>query len=495
MLAQWLRPYRRFAVLALIFLVISAAAELAIGKALSRVIDHGFAADGDGRSIDSHFLVLYAVVLTFGAATCIRMYVIHRMGEHVAADIRTSIYSHVIGLSASFFEKSRVGDLLSRLTNDIDLVRQMLSSSASETLKSVFLTLGGVAFLTYTSPKLAGIVFLLLPLVFIPVVVMGRRVRRLSRVSQDELANVTCRAGETLRAIQTVHAFTQEDAERKTFAEQVQQALRAAVRCILSDSLFAGMIIATTLSLITAILWIGARDVMGGRMSPGDLTAFVIYSLLLASSIGSLSNVWGSFQRAAGAGDRLIELMETKPDVSAPQFPRPLPVVSRSTITFDDVTFHYPTRPEFPALHEFSLEIDAGETIALVGPSGAGKSTVFNMILRFYDPQMGRVLFDGVDVRDVDHRQLRSKLGLVPQEPAMFATSIADNIRYGRPEATMDDVRRVARSAAAAEFIERLPNGYDTRIGDRGVLLSGGQRQRLAIARAILVDVHRYSIR
>ncbi|MEX0610883.1 MAG: ABC transporter transmembrane domain-containing protein [Pirellulales bacterium] len=484
----WLRPYKWLVVVSVLFLLISAAGELGIGKALSGVIDHGFGADGYGGSIDRHFFVLYAVVLIFGVATCIRIFAVSWIGEHVAADIRTRVYRHVIGLSPAFFEGSRTGDLLSRLSNDINLVRNSLTSSASDALKNVFLTLGGVILLTVTSPKLAGIVFLLLPIAVAPIVLIGRRVHRLSRASQSELANVICSADETLRAIQTVHAFTQEEQEQRNFTHQVMQAFRASLKCDFADAVFSGSIVVTTLSLVTAILWVGARDVMGGQMSPGDLTAFVIYSLLLAASISSLSEVWGRFQRAAGASDRLLEILETEPEITVPQLPLPLPVPARGAITFADVTFSYPKRPGTRALQDFNLEIRAGETIALVGPSGAGKSTVFNLILRFYDPQMGRVLFDGVVIRDVDPTALRSRLGLVAQEPVLFGRTIADNIRYGRPEATSNEVRRVAQAAAAAEFIEALPDGYDTRIGDRGVLLSGGQRQRLAIARAILLD-------
>jgi ATP-binding cassette subfamily B protein len=295
-------------------------------------------------------------------------------------------------------------------------------------------------------------------------------------------------ADETLRAIQTVHAFTQEDKERTSFAEQVQKAFGASVRRNLAGATFSGALVFLTLTLVTGILWMGARDVARGAMSAGDLTAFVIYSLLLASSIGSLSEVWSEFQRAAGAGDRIVELLRTKPQITAPVCPIALPSPPRGAIRFEDVTFYYPTRPGTAALQNFSLEVRPGETVALVGPSGAGKSTVFNLLLRFYDPKSGRVSFDGVDVRDVEPADLRARLGLVAQDPSVFRASIAENIRYGRPDASEPEVYYAARAAAATEFIERLPQGYDTPIGEGGMLLSGGQRQRLAIARAVLRD-------
>jgi ATP-binding cassette subfamily B protein len=467
--------------------VIGAGSELALGKAFSKVIDRGFTSAHDD-SIDHHFQVLYCLVLTFAIATCARAFAVSWLGERVEADIRTATYNHIVGLSPEFFEVSRSGDLLSRLMSDTTVIRQMITYSVTSTLKSLFIILGGAILLMVTSPKLAGSVLLLVPLAMIPVIFIGRRVRRLSRVSQAESAGVTSLADETLRAIQTVHAFTQEAKERSNFEEQVQKAFSASVRRNMAGATFSGSLVFLTLTLVTGILWMGARDVGRGAMSAGDLTAFVIYSLLLASSIGSLSEVWSEFQRAAGAGDRIVELLKTQSVITAPVSPVPLPTPPRGTILFDDVTFSYPTRPGIAALKGFSLEVRAGETVALVGPSGAGKSTVFNLILRFYDPKSGRICFDGVDVRDVDPADLRARLGLVAQDPSVFRTSIVENIRYGRPDATDAEVRCAAEAAAAAEFIDRLPQGYDTTIGEGGMLLSGGQRQRLAIARAVLRD-------
>jgi ATP-binding cassette subfamily B protein len=484
-LLRCLRPYKAAIAIALILLVVSAASELALGKAFSQVIDRGFTSAHD-NSIDRHFQILYCLVLTFALATCTRSFTVSWLGERVEADIRTATYNHIIGLSPEFFEVSRSGDLLSRLMSDTTVVRQMITYSVTSTLKSLFIILGGVILLMVTSPKLAGSVLLLVPLAMIPVMFIGRRVRRLSRASQAESASVTSMADETLRAIQTVHAFTQEAKERSDFQQQVQKAFGASVRRNLAGATFSGSMVFLTLTLVTGILWMGARDVGRGAMTAGDLTAFVIYSLLLASSIGSLSEVWSEFQRAAGAGDRIVELLKTQPMITAPVCPVPLPSPPRGTIRFDDVTFSYPTRPSVAALKGFSLEVRAGETVALVGPSGAGKSTVFNLILRFYDPISGRVCFDGVDVRDVEPAELRARLGLVAQDPSVFHTSIAENIRYGRPGATDAEVIYAAGAAAAAEFIERLPQGYDTIIGEGGMLLSGGQRQRLAIARAVL---------
>jgi len=449
-LLQRLRPYKSAIGIALVLLVIGAGSELALGKAFSKVIDRGFTSAHDD-SIDHHFQVLYCLVLTFAIATCARAFAVSWLGERVEADIRTATYNHIVGLSPEFFEVSRSGDLLSRLMSDTTVIRQMITYSVTSTLKSLFIILGGAILLMVTSPKLAGSVLLLVPLAMIPVIFIGRRVRRLSRVSQAESAGVTSLADETLRAIQTVHAFTQEAKERSNFEEQVQKAFSASVRRNMAGATFSGSLGFLTLTLVTGILWMGARDVGRGAMSAGDLTAFVIYSLLLASSIGSLSEVWSEFQRAAGAGDRIVELLKTQPVITAPVSPVPLPTPPRGTILFDDVTFSYPTRPGIAALKGFSLEVRAGETVALVGPSGAGKSTVFNLILRFYDPKSGRICFDGVDVRDVDPADLRARLGLVAQDPSVFRTSIVENIRYGRADApTPKFVARLKR--------QRLPN-------------------------------------
>jgi ATP-binding cassette subfamily B protein len=486
-LLQRLRPYKLAIAIALVMLVLGAGSELALVKAFSKVIDRGFTLAHD-NSIDHHFQVLYGIVLTFAFATCARSFTVSWLGERVEADIRTATYNHVVGLSPEFFEVARSGDLLSRLMSDTTVVRQMITYSVTSTLKSLFIILGGAILLMYNSPKLAGSVLLLVPLAMIPVIFIGRRVRRLSRVSQAESSSVTSMADETLRAIQTVHAFTQEDEARSNFQQQVQKAFGASIRRNLAGATFSGSLVFLTLTLVTGILWIGARDVARGQMTAGELSAFVIYSLLLASSIGSLSEVWSEFQRAAGAGDRIVELLKTKPMITAPVRPIPLPSPPRGAIRFDDVTFSYPTRPGVAALKGFNLEVRAGETVALVGPSGGGKSTVFNLILRFYDPKSGRVCFDGVDVRDVEPADLRARLGLVAQDPTVFRTSIAENIRYGRSGATDAEVHSAAQAAAAAEFIERLPQGYDTTIGEGGMLLSGGQRQRLAIARAVLRD-------
>ena len=483
-IAGFLRPYRLRIVLALASLIVAAGAVLAIGQALRRVVDFGFSADS--TVLDQYFLALLGVVALLAVATYGRYYAVSSLGERVVADIRRKVYEHVVGLSPEFFESTRTGEILSRLTTDTTLIQSVVGSSASVALRNMMIFVGGSILLIVSSPKLTGLVFLIVLLVVLPIVFFGRRVRRLSRESQDRVADVGAFAGESLDAVQTIQAFGREDANRRRFGGIVEAAYTTALRQIKSRALLTGIIILFVFGAVDLVLWIGARDVISGAMTGGQLAAFVFYAVMVAGSVGSLSEVYGDFQRAAGATERLMELLGTSSRISAPESPVSLPRPARGAIRFDRVTFRYPARPGYRALASYSLSVSPGERLALVGPSGAGKTTVFQLLLRFYDPESGRVSIDGIDLRDARPEDVRQHIGLVPQDPVIFADDVWSNIRYGRPEATDREVRAAAEAAAAAEFVERLPDGYGTFLGDRGTQLSGGQRQRISIARAIL---------
>ena len=483
-IAGFLRPYRLRIVLALASLIVAAGAVLAIGQALRRVVDFGFSADS--TVLDQYFLALLGVVALLAVATYGRYYAVSSLGERVVADIRRKVYEHVVGLSPEFFESTRTGEILSRLTTDTTLIQSVVGSSASVALRNMMIFFGGSILLIVSSPKLTGLVFLIVLLVVLPIVFFGRRVRRLSRESQDRVADVGAFAGESLDAVQTIQAFGREDANRRRFGGIVEAAYTTALRQIKSRALLTGIIILFVFGAVDLVLWIGARDVISGAMTGGQLAAFVFYAVMVAGSVGSLSEVYGDFQRAAGATERLMELLGTSSRISAPESPVSLPRPARGAIRFDRVTFRYPARPGYRALASYSLSVSPGERLALVGPSGAGKTTVFQLLLRFYDPESGRVSIDGIDLRDARPEDVRQHIGLVPQDPVIFADDVWSNIRYGRPEATDREVRAAAEAAAATEFVERLPDGYGTFLGDRGTQLSGGQRQRISIARAIL---------
>ena len=483
-IAGFLRPYRLRIVSALVSLIVAAGAVLAIGQALRRVVDFGFSADS--TVLDQYFLALFGVVALLAVATYGRYYAVSSLGERVVADIRRKVYEHVVGLSPEFFESTRTGEILSRLTTDTTLIQSVVGSSASVALRNMMIFVGGSILLIVSSPKLTGLVFLIVLLVVLPIVFFGRRVRRLSRESQDRVADIGAFAGESLDAVQTIQAFGREDANRRRFGGIVEAAYTTALRQIKSRALLTGIIILFVFGAVDIVLWIGARDVISGAMTGGQLAAFVFYAVMVAGSVGSLSEVYGDFQRAAGATERLMELLGTSSRISAPESPVSLPRPARGAIRFDRVTFRYPARPGYRALASYSLSVSPGERLALVGPSGAGKTTVFQLLLRFYDPESGRVSIDGIDLRDARPEDVRQHIGLVPQDPVIFADDVWSNIRYGRPEATDGEVRAAAEAAAAAEFVERLPDGYGTFLGDRGTQLSGGQRQRISIARAIL---------
>ncbi|SLN73528.1 ABC transporter transmembrane domain-containing protein [Oceanibacterium hippocampi] len=478
-------PYRGVIAGAGVALVVAAGATLAIPQALRRVIDHGFSGD-DGGFVDLYFLALLGVALILAAATVARFYLVTWLGERVIADIRKAVFDHIVTLNPAFFETTRTGEVLSRLTTDTTVIQTVVGSSISIALRNILLLIGGLAMMVVTSPKLAGTVCLVVPFVVVPIVFFGRRVRRLSRDSQDRVADLSARAGEVLGAIQTVQAFTHERFEQSRFGGTVEAAFEAALLRIRARSWLTGIVISLIFGSVVLVLWIGARAVVAGEMSGGVLSAFVLYAVFVAGAVGALSEVWGELQRAAGAAERLLELLAAEPDIRAPEVPAALPSPTAGRIVFDNVTFHYPTRPDVAALNGFSLTVEPGETVALVGPSGAGKTTVFQTLLRFYDPQSGRITLDDVPIDETEPEALRQVFGLVPQEPVMFAATALENIRYGRPEADDRAVRAAADAAAAADFIDAMPEGFQSELGERGVRLSGGQKQRVAIARAVL---------
>jgi ATP-binding cassette subfamily B protein len=480
----FMRPYRLRMVGAMLSLMIAAGTVLALGQGLRRLVDDGFRS-GDGALLDRAVLVLIAVVVLLAASTFLRFYLISWIGERVVADLRRAVFDRVIALSPAFFETRRTGEILSRLTTDTTLLQTVIGSSLSQALRNAFLLVGGLFMLAVTSAKLTSLVLLVVPIVVVPILVFGRRVRRLSRDSQDAIAGLSAYAEESINAVRTVQAFTHEAVDRERFGAEAEAAFAVARHRITVRAVLTGLVILLAFGAIAVILWIGGHDVMAGRITGGDLSAFVFYAILVAAAVGTLSEVWGDLQRAAGAAERIVELLDAASDVVAPAMPTPLPP-PRGEITFDAVSFRYPARPDDAALEGFALRVMPGETVALVGASGAGKTTVFQLLLRFYDPQSGTVRIDGVDLRDAEPTELRSRIGLVPQDPAIFGADAWENIRYGRPDASDDEVRAAAVGAYAAEFLDRLPQGFATFLGEKGVRLSGGQRQRIAIARAIL---------
>jgi ATP-binding cassette subfamily B protein len=487
LLLPHLRPYLPRAIGAGAALICASLLTLALGQGVARLIDTGLG-PGSGAGLDAAAGLMVAIVAGLAIATSTRYFLVSWLGERVAADIRTRVYDHVLGLSPSFLDTARTGDILSRMTADVALLQSLVGSAISMGLRNAVTGAGALAMMAATSLKLAGIVALVLPLVVVPLVLFGRRERKLSRTAQDRIADLAARAEETLNGLRTVQAFTQEPTERARFAAETELSVAAALRRVASRAALILAVILLGFGAITFALWVGGHDVVAGRMSGGQLAAFVFYAVLAASAGASVSELWGEIQRAAAAADRLLELLAIRPEVAAPATPALLPNPPQGRIALDRVTFAYPTRPGIAALDDVSLDVAPGETVAVVGPSGAGKTTLFQLLLRFYDPQRGRVLVDGIDAATLDPAALRARIGLVPQEPLIFGASAAENIRYGRPGATEEEVRRAARAAAADGFIAALPQGYDTPLGARGVTLSGGQRQRIAIARAILKD-------
>ena len=483
----FVRPYRGQLALAVSAAGLAAIMVLALGRGIGVLIDSGFGT-GNADLLDQALLIIIGGIALLVIATYIRVSLISSVGERVVADIRRRLYSHIIGLSPSFFELTRTGEVLSRLTVDATLLQTVVGATVSVALRNILLFFGGIAMMLVTSPRLTGIAFLVVPLVVLPIIVFGRKVRRLSRQTQDRIAEMSAYAEESLQAVRTVQAFTHEAIDRQNLGARIDAGLKSTFAYIRARALLVAIVMLLVFGAIAFVLWIGGHDVLAGRLTGGELSAFIIYAAFVAGSIGAFAEVVGDLQRAAGATERLAELLNTKPLIATPAKPVPLPERAAGAVALRVVTFFYPSRPEIPALDRFELNVRAGEKVAIVGPSGAGKTTVFQLLLRFYDPQSGSIAFDGVELRDADPADLRACIGLVPQEPVIFAASALENIRYGRPNADDAAVRAAAAAAHATEFLDRLPQGFATQLGERGVRLSGGQRQRIALARAILRD-------
>ncbi|NLR99678.1 ATP-binding cassette domain-containing protein [Rhizobium sp. P38BS-XIX] len=483
-LTPYLRRYRGMVTGAIIALVIAAVTSLALPIAVRRMIDHGFD-EADRGLIDSYFIAIMAMALVLAAASALRYYFVITIGERIVSDMRREVFDHVTRLSPSFFDVNQSGEIVSRLTADTTQIKSAVGATASVALRNLILCFGAMVMMIFTSPKLSSIVLIAIPVIVLPLVSFGRSVRKRSRAAQDTLANASAYANETIAANRTIQAYNGENAASRQYGAAVEDAYQAARAAIKSRSLLTGFAIAMVFGSIVAVLWVGAQNVLAGTMSAGTLGQFLLYSVIAGSSLGSLSEVWGELSQAAGAADRLGELLAEVSPISIPADPQPLPQ-PQGRVDFSDVHFFYPSRPGRSALHGLSFSVIPGETVAIVGASGAGKSTIFSLLLRFYDPQQGSVAVDGLDARRVLPDALRERIAIVPQETTIFASSIHDNIAFGRPGASREEVRAAAMAAQADEFISRLEQGYDTQVGERGVTLSGGQRQRIAIARAIL---------
>jgi ATP-binding cassette subfamily B protein len=486
-LAPYVGRYRTRAIFALISLTIAALTTLTVPVAVRRMIDFGFSPEGIAM-INSYFSVMIALVAVLALASAMRYYLVMTIGERIVADLRSDVFAHLTSLSPAFFDSSRSGELISRLTADTTQIKSAVGASVSIALRNVMLFIGATAMMVVTSPRLSLFVLLAIPLIVLPLVAFGRWVRRLSRTAQDTLADASAYASELIGAIRTVQAYTNERLANKRFAGDVEQAYNAARGSTWARAVLTAVIIFIVFTSVVIILWVGSNDVLTGTITPGRLGQFILYAAFAASSLGQLSEVWGEVSAASGAAERLFEIMNVKSDISAPATVRALPTPQRGDVVLDHVTFAYPTRPDTLALDNVSLAVRAGEKVAIVGPSGAGKSTLFHLLLRFYDPAAGTITLDGVPIRAADPTDVRARIALVAQDSVVFAMSTRDNIRFGRPDANDADVMRAADLAHATEFIERLPQGFDTQLGERGVTLSGGQRQRIAIARAILRD-------
>ncbi len=485
-LFPFLRPYKWLMIGAGVALVFTAVVSLVLPMAVRQVVD-GFTMDRLA-DMDRYFAATIFIMGALAIGTGMRFYLVTRLGERVIADIRMAVYNKVIGLSPAFYEKIMTGEVLSRLTTDTTLILSVISSSVSVALRNVLMMFGGLIFMSITSLKMTGLVLLMVPVVIIPILVLGRKLRTLSRESQDKIAQSSGEASETLLAAQTVQAYTHEAESRKSFDNLTEAAFDAARRRIVTRAIMTISVIFLVFTGVVGVLWMGARDVINGIMSPGELVQFLIYSVMVAGAVAALSEIWGELQRAAGATERLIELIEAEDVIKDPENPVPAPARAKGDIRFTDVTFHYPARPEVKALADLDLHIEPGETVALVGPSGAGKSTIFQLLMRFFDPDEGEICLDDIPIDTMLRADLRRAFALVPQDPVIFATTAMENIRFGRPDASNAEVVEAAKAAAAHGFLERLPQGYNSYVGERGVMLSGGQKQRIAIARAILRD-------
>ncbi len=486
-LAPYVARYRGQAFAALVALIIASAATLVVPLAVRRMIDFGFSPEGIAL-INSYFAVMIAVVAVLAAASASRYYLVITLGERIVADLRRDVFKHLTSLSPSFFDTAHSGELVSRLTADTTQIKSAVGASVSIALRNLVLFVGASAMMVVTSPKLSGIVLAVIPLIVLPLVAFGRRVQKLSRGAQDTLADASSYASELIGAIRTLQAFTNERLAEARFGGEVERAYVAARNSTRARAYLTATVIFLIFASVVAILWIGSHDVLTNQISAGRLGQFILYAAFAAGALGELSQVWGEISQASGASERLFEILRIRPDIAAPASPRALPVPPRGDVAFDNVRFSYPTRPDHLAVDGVSFAVKAGEKVAVVGPSGAGKSTLFHLLLRFYDPASGVISVDGVPIREADPSAVRSRIALVPQDSAVFATSARENIRFGRPDASDAEVARAADLAHATEFITRLPQGFDTQLGERGVTLSGGQRQRIAIARAILRD-------
>src|ERR1700728_3587530 len=486
-LAPYVARYRGRVTLAFISLTIAAITTLVVPLAVRRMIDFGFTPEGIAR-INSYFSVMIAVVGVLALASASRFYLVMTIGERIVADLRRDVFAHLMSLSPAFFDSSHSGELVSRLTADTTQIKSAVGASVSIALRNFLLFVGATAMMVITSPRLSGFVLLAIPAIVLPLVAFGRWVRRLSRNAQDTLADATAYVSELIGAIRTVQAYTGERLANARFGSEVEQTYDAARSSTRARAVLTAIVILIVFTSVVVILWIGSNDVLTGTITPGRLGQFVLYAAFAAAALGQLSEVWGEVSAASGASERLFEILRVKSQITAPASPRALPQPARGDVSFENVSFAYPTRPDAAVVEGVSLSVRAGEKVAIVGPSGAGKSTLFHLLLRFYDPAQGAIAIDGVPVRDADPREVRSRIALVPQDAVAFATSARENIRFGRPDATDAEVERAAELAHATEFIRRLPGGFEAQLGERGVTLSGGQRQRIAIARAILRD-------
>ena len=486
-LLDLLKPYRLRIAGALVALVVAAASVLLIGQGLRQVIDKGFVA-GSAQWLNYALLGTLAVILVMSLATYMRFYLVSWLGERITADLRRRVFSHLLHLSPEFFEQNRTGDVLSRLTNDTTQLETVIGSSVSMALRNALLLVGGLVMLAITSMKLTLLVLLAIPFVLVPIIAFGRRVRKLARESQDSVANVGAYTDEVIHEIRTVQAYGHEAESASEFNTRVETTFGTGIKRVRQRALLVVAVITLVFSAIALILWVGGHDVLSGAISAGELSAFIFYAVIVASAMGTISEVIGDVQRAAGATERLVELLTTPFTLPQAQQPLSLPLPAMGEVTMRAIQFAYPSRLDAPVFENFNLHINPGEKIALVGPSGAGKTTVFQLLQRFYDPQDGEILLDGVNIKDVDIHALRERIALVPQDPVIFASSLRDNVRYARPDASDEDVIAACKAAFAMEFIEQLPEGLDSFLGERGVRLSGGQKQRIAIARAILAN-------
>ena len=486
-LLGFVRPYLGRVLIAVLALLVAAGAVLAFGQVIRTVVDSGLTT-GSEAALDRSLWFFIAVVLAMAGAILLRAYLLAWIGERVIADVRKAVFARVLSLDVAFFETTRTGEVISRLTSDTTLLQTVVGSTLASALRTSLLVLGGLAMLAYTSPHLAGLVLLGVPAVVLPLWLIGFAVRRLSRASQDRIADVGAYVDEVLHAIRTVQACCHEAVDRARYGERVDAAFRTALRRARLSAALAAAGTALTFGAIGVVLWVGGREVLAGRLSGGELSAFLFYAILVAGSVGNLTEVVGDLLRGAGASERLMEILATAATIAPPAAPRALPAPVQGRIAFEDLSFAYPAHPNQPVLCNLGFDIAAGEKVALVGPSGAGKTTVFQLLLRFYDPQHGAVRFDGLDLRDLDPTEFRRRIAVVPQDPVIFGADAWENIRYGLADVTDSEIRSAASAAHATEFLDRLPQGFDTFLGERGVRLSGGQRQRIAIARAILRD-------